>query len=114
LPTLTYRHQVLRNLRYGTLPTFLDAQRKKNALLAEAGLTPYAVYAPAFGGLHHLVLEASFASMAAFEAEHQATKKIRGLAELNAEQLACVIEGSAHDRLQRLGLDPAETAGLSG
>jgi hypothetical protein len=111
LPTLTYRHQILRNLRYGTLSAFLEAQRKKNALLVEAGLTPYAVYAPAFGGLHHMVLEASFASMAAFEAEHLASKKIAGLAELNAEQVACVIEGSARDHLQRLGLDPAETRG---
>jgi hypothetical protein len=105
LPTLTYRHQILRQLKYGTLPAFLDAQRKKNALLVEAGLTPYAVYAPAFGGLHHMVLEASFASMAAFETEHLATKGIAGMAELNAAQLACVIEGSAQDHLQRLGLD---------
>lgn len=114
MPTLTYRHQILRNLKYGTLPTFMAAQRKKNALLAEAGLTPYAVYAPAFGGLHHMVLEASFASMAAFEAEHLATKKLPGMAELNAEQLECVIEGSARDHLQRLGLDPAESLGPTG
>jgi hypothetical protein len=110
LSTLTYRHQILRNLKYGTLPAFLEAQRRKNALLVEAGLTPYAVYAPAFGGLHHMVLEASFASMAAFEAEHLSTKKIPGMAELNAEQLACVVPGSAQDSLQRLGLDPAESA----
>jgi hypothetical protein len=111
LPTPTYRHQILRNLKLGTLPAFMAAQRKKNALLVEAGLTPYAVYAPAFGGLHHMVLEASFPSMAAFEAEHLASKKLDGLAELNAAQLACVIEGSAQDRLQRLGLDPDEIRG---
>jgi hypothetical protein len=102
--TLTYRHQVLRNLMFGTLPRFTDLQRQKNELLRAAGLTPYAIWGPAFGGLHHLVLEASFESMAAFEAEHLATKKIDQIAELNAGQLECVIEGTAEDRLQRLGL----------
>jgi hypothetical protein len=101
----TYRHQVLRNLKFGTLPAFMDAQRQKNQLLVEAGLTPYAVYAPAFGGLHHMVLEASFESMAAFEAEHLATKQIDGMAALNAQQLECTIPGTALDHLQRLGLD---------
>ncbi len=101
----TYRHQVLRNLKFGTLPTFMAAQRKKNELLVENGLTPYAVYAPAFGGLHHMVLEASFESMAAFETEHLATKKIEGMAALNAEQLECTIPGTALDHLQRLGLE---------
>jgi hypothetical protein len=109
LPTPAYRHQILRNLKFGTLPAFMEAQRKKNTLLVEAGLTPYAVYAPAFGGLHHMVLEASFSSMAAFESEHLATKKLAGLAELNAQQLACVIEGTAQDHLQRLGLDPDQS-----
>lgn len=103
--TKTYRHQVLRNLQFGTLPTFMAAQKKKNELLVANGLTPYAVYAPAFGGLHHMVLEASFESMGDFEAEHLATKKIDGMAPLNAEQLACTIPGTALDNLQRLGLD---------
>jgi hypothetical protein len=101
----TYRHQVLRNLQFGTLPTFMTAQKKKNELLVAAGLTPYAVYAPAFGGLHHMVLEASFESMGAFEAEHHASKALEGMAALNAEQLACTIPGTALDNLQRLGLD---------
>ncbi|MFC5750662.1 hypothetical protein [Actinomadura rugatobispora] len=101
---LTYRHQIMRNLKFGTLPRFTELQKKKNELLAGAGLTPYDIWAPAFGGLHHLVLEARFESMAAFEAEHLAQKKIEGMATLNAEQLECVIEGTAQDRLQRLGL----------
>ncbi|MBT0768506.1 hypothetical protein KIH74_06190 [Kineosporia sp. J2-2] len=101
----TYRHQVLRNLKFGTLPTFMAAQRRKNELLVANGLTPYAVYAPAFGGLHHMVLEASFGSMAEFEAEHLATKKIEGMAALNAEQLECTVPGTAQDHLQRLGLE---------
>lgn len=101
---LTYRHQILRNLKFGTLPTFMAAQEEKNALLVAAGLTPYSVWAPAFGGLHHMVLEAGFESMAAFETEHLAQKRIEGMAALNARQLECVVPGSAEDRLQRLGL----------
>jgi hypothetical protein len=101
---MTYRHQIMRNLKFGTLPVFTKLQQQKNDLLVEAGLTPYAIWAPAFGGLHHLVLEAGFESMAAFEAEHLATKKIAGMAELNAQQLECVLPGTAEDRLQRLGL----------
>jgi len=101
---LSYRHQILRNLAFGTLPRFTQLQRQKNELLTAAGLTPYAIWAPAFGGLHHLVLEASFESMAAFESEHLATKQLAGLAEINAAQLECVLPGTAEDRLQRLGL----------
>lgn len=101
---LTYRHQIFRNLKFGTLPAFMAAQKEKNELLVAAGLTPYAVWAPAFGGLHHMVLEAQFASMAAFEAEHLAQKQIEGMAAINVRQLECTIEGSAEDRLQRLGL----------
>ena len=102
---MTYRHQILRNLKFGTLPTFVAAEKEKNALRVQAGLTPYAIWAPAFGGLHHLVLEAEFESMAAFEAEHVAGKALAGVAELNAQQLGCVIEGTAADQLQRLTLD---------
>lgn len=101
---MTYRHQILRNLKFGTLGEFTAAEKAKNALRVQAGLTPYAIWAPAFGGLHHMVLEAQFESMAAFEAEHLAGKALDGMAELNARQLACVIEGTAQDRLQRLGL----------
>ncbi len=101
---MTYRHQVLRNLHFGTLAKFTALQEKKNALLAEAGLTPYAIWSPAFGGLHHLTLEATFPSMAEFERQHLATKQIDGYAALNAEQLTYVIEASAEDRLQRLSL----------
>lgn len=104
MTTLPYRHQVLRNLAFGTLPRFTQLQREKNELLVAAGLTPYSIWAPAFGGLHHLVLEASFASMAAFETEHLATKGLEGFAALNAAQLECVLPGTAEDRLQRVGL----------
>ncbi|UYP18469.1 hypothetical protein OED52_17700 [Rhodococcus sp. Z13] len=105
---MSYRHQILRNLKFGTLPKFMEAQREKNALLTAAGLTPYSVWAPAFGGLHHMVLEAHFESMAEFERQHLAQKKIPEMAALNATQLECVIEGTAEDRLQRIGLDASD------
>lgn len=100
----SYRHQILRNLHFGTLPTFVALQKQRNELLSRAGLTPYTIYSPAFGGLHHLVLEASFESMAAFEAEHLASKSLDGYAGLGAQQLECVIEGTASDLLQRVTL----------
>lgn len=103
---MTYRHQILRNLKFGTLPAFVAAEKEKNALRTAAGLTPYAIWSPAFGGLHHLVLEAQFESMAAFESEHLAGKSLTGMAEINARQLECVIEGTALDRLQRVTLTP--------
>jgi hypothetical protein len=101
---VTYRHQVFRSLRFGTLARFMDLQREKNTLLEAAGLPAYEVWAPAFGGLHHMVLEARYPSMAAFEEAHLATKGIEKVAVINAEQLECVIEGTAHDSLERLGL----------
>jgi hypothetical protein len=103
---VTYRHQILRNLKFGTLPVFVAAEKEKNALRIEAGLTPYTIWSPAFGGLHHLVLEAQFDSMAAFEAEHVAGKSLPGIGEINARQLDCVIEGTAMDQLQRVTLAP--------
>jgi hypothetical protein len=102
---MTYRHQVFRNLKYGTLPKFMALQREKNELYASYGLTPYRVWAPAFGGLHHMVLEAEFRSMAEFERQHGVAKGVGRIAEINADQLAYVVEGSAADALQRLGLD---------
>jgi hypothetical protein len=51
---MIYRHQVLRTLRHDALAEFLQLQRDKNTLLADAGLATYSVWAPAFGGLHHL------------------------------------------------------------
>lgn len=106
---MTYRHQIMRNLHFGTLADFVAAEKEKNALRVAAGLTPYAIWAPAFGGLHHLILEAEFESMAAFEAEHLAAKKLSGMADLNARQLSCVIESSASDRLQRLSLSASDS-----
>lgn len=108
---MAYRHQILRNLKFGTLADFVAAEKEKNALRSGAGLTPYAIWSPAFGGLHHLVLEAQFESMAAFEAEHLANKSLEGMAVLNARQLDCVIEGTAQDRLQRLSLDASAGQG---
>jgi hypothetical protein len=109
LTTLTpsYRHQVQRRLRYGHLPAFLALQREKNELYVAHGLTPYRVWAPAFGGLHHMVVEAEFASMAEFERQHLAAKGIPRAGEINAAQLEHVIEGSATDALARIALDPA-------
>lgn len=101
---MTYRHQILRNLKFGTLPTFVAAEKEKNTLRVQSGLTPYTIWSPAFGGLHHLVLEATFESMAAFEAEHAAAKAIAGMGDLSSRQLVCVIEGTALDQLQRLTL----------
>lgn len=101
---MTYRHQIVRHLRFGTLPRFVELQQEKNALLAEAGLPTYEVWSPAFGGLHHMVLEARYPTMAAFEEAHLAAKRIEKISAINAEQLECVIEGTAHDALQRLTL----------
>ncbi|WP_033342728.1 hypothetical protein [Catenuloplanes japonicus] len=101
---MSYRHQILRNLAFGTLPRFVELQKEKNALLIGNGLTPYTIWAPAFGGLHHLVLEAAFPSMAAFEREHLAQKAIPEMAKLNAGQLECVLPGTASDQLQRVTL----------
>ena len=101
---MSYRHRILRNLIYGSLPEFTLLQKEKNTLLAEAGLVPYAMWAPAFGGMHHMELEADFATMAAFEAQHEATKAIGRIGAINARQLELTIAGTASDRLLRLGL----------
>ncbi|MDT3438206.1 MULTISPECIES: hypothetical protein [unclassified Pseudofrankia] len=101
----SYRHQVFRQLRYGHLPAFLALQREKNELYAAGGLTPYRMWAPAFGGLHHMVLEAEFDSMADFEKQHLAAKAIGRVGEINAAQLEHVIEGSASDALARIALE---------
>ena len=103
-----YRREVVRRLRYGSLPRFLELQREKNALLVAAGCTPYSVRCPAFGGLHHLTLEAEFTSLSAFEQESGRLGSVDGLAALDAEQLSLVEQGGAEDRISKLLLDPGE------
>ena len=103
---MSYRHTVIRHLIYGSLPEFLQLQRRKNDVLAGAGLVPYAVWAPAFGGMHHMTLEARFPTMAAFEEQHLATKTIPEIATINERQLELTIVGTAADALQRIALEP--------
>jgi hypothetical protein len=99
-----YRHQVLRNLHLDGLGEFMELQRQKNELLTAAGLAPYSVWAPAFGGLHHLVLEAEFRSLEQFEQHQAKAKTIEGYGAANAAQLKLVIESSASDRMIKLTL----------
>ena len=106
-----YRHQVLRELKYDGLKRFVELQAEKNALLVAAGLTPYTVWAPAFGGLYHMTLEATFPSLAAFEEERARAKADPAIAKIEAAQLELVRDGTASDRMQRLSLaapTPAE------
>jgi hypothetical protein len=102
--TTRYRHQVLRTLHHEGLPEFLALQRTKNELLAGAGLATYAVWAPAFGGLHHLVLEAEFGSMAEVEAHQVAARALEGYNAASTAQLRLVAQGTASDRLIKLSL----------
>ncbi len=102
--TVLYRHQVLRTLHPDGLGEFLALPRAKNELLAGAGLAAYAVWAPAFGGLYHLVLEAEFASMAEVEAHQSAARSLDGYGAASAAQLTLVMEGTASDRLIKLVL----------
>jgi hypothetical protein len=99
---MPYRREVHRTLEYGKLPAFLELQRAKNKLIAEAGGTPYSVWCPAFGELHHLVLEATFASLAAYEAESAVIARVEEIAGLDAEQIGLVRPGTASDRLSKV------------
>jgi hypothetical protein len=103
-PPQLHQHRVYRNITYGNAGTFVDLQRQKNELLTAAGLVPYAVWAPALGGLHHLVLTADFPSLAAFQAQGAAAGGLPGYKDLNAEQLTLVILGTARDEMVKLEL----------
>jgi hypothetical protein len=70
--------------------------------LAEAGCTPYTVWCPAFGELHHLVLEATFDSLKAYEAEGTTISDVEGIAGVDAEQIALVRPGTARDQLSKV------------
>jgi hypothetical protein len=101
-----YRREVHRTLRYGTLGRFLELQAEKNKLLTEAGCTPYRVWAPAFGELHHLVLEATFDSLAAYEREGVTISGLGRLGAIDAEAIGLVMPGTAADRLSKVALEP--------
>jgi hypothetical protein len=105
-PPQLHQHRVYRNVAYGKAGEFLALQREKNDLLVAAGLTPYTVWAPALGGLHHLVMTAEFPSLAAFQAQGAALRTVAGYGDLNARQLALVIEGTARDEMLKLELAP--------
>jgi hypothetical protein len=106
IPDQVHQHRVYRNITYGNAGRFVALQREKNELLAVAGLTPYRVWAPALGGLHHLTLTAEFPSLAAFQAQGASVGAIPGYGDLNAQQLALVIEGTARDEMVKLELAP--------
>ena len=89
----------------GPSPTFLELQREKNKLLAEAGCTPYTVWCPAFGELHHLVLEASFPSLAAYEEEGKTIGGLSRVGAIDAELIELVMPGTASDRLSKVILE---------
>ncbi|HMG43752.1 MAG TPA: hypothetical protein VK611_20640 [Acidimicrobiales bacterium] len=105
-PPQLHQHRVYRNVTYGKAGQFIALQKEKNALLVAAGLTPYHVWAPALGGLHHLVMTAEFPSLAAFQAQGASLGAVDGYGDLNAEQLALVIVGTARDEMVKLELAP--------
>ncbi len=102
---MTYRREVHRTLKFGTLDAFIELQKEKNALLSEAGCTPYRVWAPAFGELHHLVLEATFPSLAVYEEEGTAIRAVARVSAIDREQIDLVMPGTARDQLSKVTLD---------
>lgn len=105
-----YRREVHRTLKFGTAATFTALQAEKNKLLVEAGCTPYKVWCPAFGELHHMVLEATFATMEAFETEGKVIGGLERVAEIDAQLIECVMPGSAFDKLSKVVLDTEDAA----
>jgi hypothetical protein len=95
-------------LKYGTLAKFVELQKEKNSLLVAAGCTPYRVWAPAFGELHHLVLEAAFTSLAQYEEEGVAIQALGRVGEIDREQIDLVMPGTARDQLSKVTLDTGE------
>ena len=93
-----------RDPRQTIYTSYTELQRQKNEMLLGADLVPYAIWAPAFGGLHHLVLEAEFDSLGAFEGQQELSKKLDGYAAANAEQMTLVLEGGASDRMIKRSL----------
>ncbi|MDY7105935.1 MAG: hypothetical protein S0880_32520 [Actinomycetota bacterium] len=102
MATKVHQHRVYRNVTYGLVGQFNDLQRQKNELLVAAGLVPYAVWAPALGGLSHMVMTAEFPSMAAFEEQGAAIGAIEGYGALHAEQTSLVVPGTARDEMVKL------------
>jgi hypothetical protein len=101
-----YRREVHRTLRFGSFAPFIELQKEKNKLLAEAGCTPYRVWSPAFGELHHLVLEATFPSLAAYEEEGKVIAGLGRISGIDGEQIQFVMPGTAADRLSKVVLEP--------
>ncbi|QYG94042.1 hypothetical protein HC251_17430 [Iamia sp. SCSIO 61187] len=104
IPAQLHQHRVYRNLHFGTAGAFIALQREKNQLLVDAGLRPYAVWAPALGGLHHITMTCDFPSLHDFQVQGASTGAIEGYGALNARQLELVIEGTARDEMVKLEL----------
>ena len=103
-----YRREVHRTLQFGTAGAFTALQAEKNKLLVESGCTPYKVWCPAFGELHHMVLEATFPTMEAFEAEGRIIAGLERVAEIDAQLISHVMPGTAFDKLSKVVLDTDE------
>jgi hypothetical protein len=106
----TYRREVHRTLKFGTAGAFTALQAEKNKLLVEAGCTPYKVWCPAFGELHHLVLEATFTSLDAYEAQDRIIGGLGRVKAIDAQLIEHVMPGTAYDKLSKVVLDTEDAA----
>lgn len=107
---MNYRREVHRTLKFGTAATFTSLQAEKNKLLVEADCTPYTVWCPAFGELHHMVLEARFPSLEAYEAEDRIIAGLDRVKAIDAQLIECVMPGTAYDKLSKVVLSVEEAA----
>jgi hypothetical protein len=107
-----YRREVHRIVKFGAAGAFAALQAEKNKLLVEAGCTPYKVWCPAFGELGHLVLEASFPTMEAFEVEGKVIGGLERIGAIDAQLTELVLPGTdtAFDKLSKVVLDTEDAA----
>jgi hypothetical protein len=102
------RYEVMRDVQYGKIGEFLALQEKKNAVLVAAGLKPYTVFCPAFGGLHFLTMECNYESIEEYAAEARAAEGLADLGPINGALIQLVVPGSARDQLRKTQLVPGE------
>jgi hypothetical protein len=107
------RYEVMRDVQYGKIGEFLALQEKKNAVLQGAGLKPFTVLCPAFGGLHFLTMECNYASIEEYAAEAKVAEGLADIGPINAALIQLVVPGSARDQLRKTQLVPGEAADAS-
>ena len=94
-----YRHRTIETVQYGKFDEYVELQRKQNALCREQGWPEAKFFMPAPGAINQFVVEVEYESLSDYEQDSKAALSHDVFMDLERQQSALVIDGSARSEL---------------